>query len=102
MAALVALRHVRGIDLEIRAGQIVEQHVKFYIEQVAPAGCQVREQVGFVRQQNVMTGVELVPRGQAEIRPKQISHGAAAEPVAVQLPLAARRDQPVSTSTCNT
>jgi Cu+-exporting ATPase len=28
MASLVALRHIRGVDLEIGAGQIVEQHLE--------------------------------------------------------------------------
>jgi predicted aconitase len=37
MTTLVALRHVRGVDLEVRAGQIVEQHVEIRVEQVTPA-----------------------------------------------------------------
>ena len=95
VAALVALGHVRGVDLEIGAGQIVEQHVEADVEQIAPARHQMREQIRFVRQQKIMTGVKLVRLGQTEIRTEQIGHGAAAEPVTVQFPLAARRDQPV-------
>ena len=53
------------------------------------------EQVRFVLQQKIMTGVEFVRLGQAKIRSQQIGHGTAAEPVTVQLPLTARRDQPV-------
>src|SRR5271168_4517119 len=37
-----------------------------------------------------MTGVKLVRLRQTEIRTEQIGHGTAAEPVTVQLPLAAR------------
>jgi hypothetical protein len=88
--ALVALRHVGGVDLEIGAGQIVEQHVEVDVEQIAPAGHQMGEQVRFVRQQKIMAGVEFVWLGQAKIRSQKIGHGTAAKPVAVQLPLAAR------------
>src|ERR1700760_340632 len=95
VAALVALRHIRSVDLEIGAGQIVEQYVEADVEQIAPARHQVREQIRFVRQQKIMTDVKLVRLGQTEIRTEQIGHGTAAEPVAMQLPLAARGDQPV-------
>jgi hypothetical protein len=36
MATLVAFRHLRSVDLEVRAGQIVEQHIEIRTEQVAP------------------------------------------------------------------
>ena len=49
----------------------------------------------FVLQQKVMAGVKLVRLCQSEVGPQQIGHGTLAEPIAVQLPLAARRDQPV-------
>ena len=55
----------------------------------------MREQRLFVRQQQVMAGVELVRLGQAEVGPEQIGHGTVAEPLAMQPPLAARRDQPI-------
>jgi len=42
-----------------------------------------------------MAGVELVRLRQSEVRAQQVSHGTLAKPVAVQLPLAARRNQPV-------
>jgi hypothetical protein len=95
VAPLVALRHVRGIDLEIRTGQIVEQHIEVRVEQVTPSRREMREQRVFVRQQNVMAGVELVRLRQSEVGPQQVGHGAVAEPLAMQLPLAARRDQPI-------
>ena len=54
----------------------------------APMGCLL---VGWA----TVAGVELVRLGQSEVRPQQVGHGTLAEPVAVQLPLAARCDQPV-------
>src|SRR5271156_3455839 len=47
-------------------------------------------------EQQVVTGVEFVRLGQAEIRTQEIGHGAVAEPLAMQPPLAARFNQPVS------
>ena len=46
-------------------------------------------------QQKIMAGVKLVRLCQSEVGPQQIGHGTLAEPIAVQLPLAARRDQSV-------
>ena len=71
VAALVALRHVRGVDLEVGAGQIVEQHVEVDVEQVAPALHQMREQRVLVLQQQVMAGIELVRLGQTEVAPSR-------------------------------
>ena len=42
-----------------------------------------------------LAGVKLVRLRQSEVCPQQIGHGTLAEPIAVQLPLAARRDQPI-------
>jgi hypothetical protein len=88
-------KHALGLDPGVGAGQIVKQHIEIRIEQVAPARHQMREQRVFVLQQEVMAGVQLVWIGQPEVRPQQVGHGAPAEPIAMQLPLAARRDQPV-------
>jgi hypothetical protein len=95
MATFGALGQVGGVDLEIRAGQIVEQHVEGGVEQIAPALRQMREQRLFVGEQEVVAGVELVRLGEAEIRSEEIGHGAAEEPLAMQPPFAARRDEPV-------
>jgi len=95
VATLVALGLRRGVDFEVGAGQVVEQHVEAGVEQVAPAGDQMAEQLLLVGQQTVMTGVELVGFGQGEVRAQQIGQGALFEPVPVKLPLAPRRDQPV-------
>jgi hypothetical protein len=109
VAALVALGHVRpafpwrqpswrnagrGVDLEIGASQIVEQHVELDVDQIAPAGDQMAEQVRFVFQQKIMTGIEVVRLGQAKIRFPGGRRGTAAEPVTVQFRLAARGDEP--------
>ena len=102
VAALVALCHVRGVDLEVGAGQIVKQYIEIRIEQVAPARHQMREQVRFVLQQKVMAGVEFVRIGQPEVRPQQVGHSAVAEPIAVQLPLAASAISRYDTNTCRT
>ena len=42
-----------------------------------------------------MAFVEFVRLGQSEVGTQQVAHGALAEPIAVQPPLAARRDQPI-------
>jgi hypothetical protein len=93
--ALVTLGQIRRVDLEISTGQIVEQHIEIGVEQVAPALRQMREQRLLVGQQKVMAGIQLVRLRQSKIRPQQVAHSAVAEPFAVQLPLAARRDQAI-------
>ena len=70
VAALVALGK-RRIGFEIRAGQVVQQHVEACVEQIPPAPDQVIEQRLLVRQQAVMTGVELVDLGQREVAPSK-------------------------------
>ena len=93
-AALVAFRK-RRIRLEIGAGQIVEQHVVADVEQVAPAPHQVIEDRLLVRQQPVVTAIQLVDLGQPGILAQQIGQGAALKPLTMQPPLAARRQQAV-------
>jgi hypothetical protein len=51
LPALVAFGHVGGVDLKVGAGQVVEQLVELDIEQIAPAGHQMAEQICFVDQQ---------------------------------------------------
>src|SRR4051794_41323139 len=48
-----------------------------------------------VLQQPVMAGIKLVRLGQTKVAAQDIGHGALAEPVAVQFPLAARRNQAI-------
>ena len=94
VAALVAVRK-RRIGLEIGAGQVVQQHVEAGVEQIPPPLDQVIEQRLLVRQQPVVTGIELVDLREGEVRAQQVSQRAALEPRAVQTPLAARRQQAV-------
>ena len=46
-------------------------------------------------EQPVVTGVELVRFGEAEVGAEQVGHGAVEEPLAMQPPFAAGRDEPV-------
>ena len=93
-AALVAFRK-RRIRLEIGTRQIVEQHVVADVEQVAPASCQMVEDRLLVRQQPIMTAIQLVDLGEPRILAQQIGQGAALKPLTVQPPLAARRQQAI-------
>jgi hypothetical protein len=95
MSTLRPLGQIGRVHFEIRAGQIVQQHVEIGVEQVAPALRQMRKQRVLVREQEVVAGIELVRLGQAEVRADEIGHRAVAEPFPMQPPLAARRDQPV-------
>ena len=95
MPALVAFRQCCGVDLKVSAGQIVEQHIEAGVEQVPPAPDQMGKQRVLVRRQPVVTGVRLVRFGQTKIGAQEIGHGAVAEPLAMQLPFAARGDQPI-------
>ena len=94
VATLVACWEWR-IGLEVGAGQVVQQHVEASVEQVPPPRHQVIEQSLFVREQPVVTGVELVDLRQSEVRAEQIRQRAAFEPLTVQSPLAARRQKSV-------
>ncbi len=60
VATLVSLGQIGGVDLEIGAGQIVEQHVEIGVEEIAPALRQMGEQRVLVREQQVLAGIELV------------------------------------------
>src|ERR1700726_2223574 len=53
------------------------------------------EQRLFVFEQPIVTAVELVDLRQSDILAQQVGHGAALEPLAMQAPLATRRQQPV-------
>jgi hypothetical protein len=95
VTALVTVRQVGGIDLEVGAGQIIEQNVELDTEQRSPALHQMGKQGVLVLQQPVMAGIKLVRLGQTKVAAQDIGHGALAEPVAVQFPLAARRNQAI-------
>jgi hypothetical protein len=93
-AALVAFRE-RWIRLEIGARQIVEQHVVADVEQIAPPSHQVIEDRLLVREQSVVTTIQLVDLGEPGILAQEIGHGATLKPLAVQAPFAARRQQAI-------
>lgn len=94
--APLAARIPRRIALEVRARQVVEQHLALRLEQLAPALPQVREQRLAMRREQVQATVELVLLRQREVLAQQVAHGARVIPLAVHAPLAARVDQPVS------
>jgi hypothetical protein len=77
------------------ARQIVEQDIEVDVEQVAPTPDQMVEQRLLVFEQPIVTAVELVDLRQSDILTQQVGHGAALEPLAMQVPLAARREQSV-------
>ena len=58
--ALVSFWHGRRINLEIGAGQIVEQHIEAGVEHIPPAARQVAEQFLLILKQPVVTGIKLV------------------------------------------
>jgi hypothetical protein len=93
-AALVAFRK-RRIRFEIGAGQVIEQHVVADIEQIAPPRRQVIEDRLLVDQQPVMAAIELVDLGQPHILAQEVGERAAKEPLTVQAPFAARRQQAI-------
>jgi hypothetical protein len=96
VASLAVLGKIGSVHLEIGAGQVVEQHVERGVEQIAPALGQMREQSLFVSEQQIMAGIEFVRFRKPEVGAEEIGHGAVEEPLAMQPPFAARRDEPVA------
>ena len=84
------------VAFKIGARQVVEQDIEARVEEILPAPLQVAKERGLVREQALVARVELVDFGQAEIGPEEIGQSAALEPLAVQPPFAARRQQPVN------
>jgi len=87
---------VTGTSHSTRCWPAVQQHVETDIEQRLPALLQKAEQPLLVGQQLVQAAVQLVALHQAEILAQQVRHGTLFIPVAVQPPLAAGVDQPVT------
>jgi hypothetical protein len=86
---------LRRVGLEISAGQIVEQHFVVCAEEITPLVAQMSEEFFLERQHLIQRGVKLVDFGQAEILAEQVGQRGALEPVAMQLPLRAGREQPL-------
>jgi len=82
-----------GIAFEVRAGQIVEQHLEIGLKQILPAITQKREEVLLVRGQLVQATIETIGKHEREILAAQVTHRALIEPLPMQPPFAARRDQ---------
>jgi hypothetical protein len=93
-AAFVAFRE-RRVGFEVGTGQIVEQHVEVGVEQIPPTLSQMPEQRVLMSEQPIMAGIELVDLREIGIGAQKITQCGAGEPLSIQSPLAAGRDQPV-------
>lgn len=76
VAALIILGE-RRIALEIRARQIVQQHVELHAEQVLPPFLQEAEQRLLVLEQPVVTPLERVLADERLVLVEQVAHDAA-------------------------
>ena len=85
----------RRIALEIRAGQIVEQHLELHPEQILPAPPQMTEERQPMFQHLVQAPIQRILFRQAEILLQQIGHRAVVKPLPMQPPFAARINQPI-------
>jgi hypothetical protein len=79
MAALVGVV-ARRVRLEIRASQVVEQHIELRAEQILPALLQMRKQRGLVGEDFVEAPIECILLDQRELFVEQVAHGALFEP----------------------
>lgn len=86
----------RRIAFEIRARQIIEQHLETRAEEIAPSLLQVGKKRPLVLKQLVQTAIERVLFHQGKVAPEQIAHRALLKPEPMQAPLAARIDEPVT------
>lgn len=80
---------------EVGAGQVIEEHLEAGVEQVAPALAQMPEELLLVRQQQVEAAIERVILRRPFADPEQIGQRCRREPMPMQPPFAARREQPV-------
>ncbi len=85
------------VTFEIRACQIIEQHLELRIEEIAPALLEMGKERLFMLEQTVMDLVDAMAFGQREIAAEQIGHRALLEPLAVKTPFASRIDQSIGT-----
>ena len=77
-------------DLEVGAGQIIEEDIVVRSKEVAPTLVQVGEELVFEREDVIQALVEPVDFGQTEVAAGQVGQGGALEPFAVEMPLGAR------------
>jgi len=85
----------RWIGFEVRAREIIQEHIEARVEQIPPATYQVIEHGLFVRKQPVVTTVERMDVGKRGIGAKQITERTPLKPVPMQAPLATRRQEPI-------
>ena len=83
------------VALEVSGSEIVKQHVKLRAEEIAPAPTQMRKECVLVCEQTIQAAIERVVLRVACVHSKQIGQGRRAEPVPVQPPFAAGREQAV-------
>jgi len=86
---------VRWRALQVRAGQVVEQHVVGGVEQVLPAPRQVIEQRPLMGKKKIQAPIQPMDLGQCVTGSQQVGHRAVPVPFPVQPPLTARIDQPI-------
>jgi hypothetical protein len=89
------VRVVRHGALEVGAREVVEQHFVARAEEIAPALAQMGEEFLFVREQQVVTAVEGVVLRGTGVDAEQVGERRSGEPVTVQPPFAAGREEPV-------
>jgi hypothetical protein len=76
----------RRIRLEVRARDVIQEHIEGGIEQIPPTPHQVIEHCRLVRQQPVVSGVERVNVSERRINAQQIAGcGGAQKHLGVQL-----------------
>ena len=80
---------------EIRAGEIVQKHFVFCVEERRPTLCEMIEKCAFVGEDFVVAFVKPMRVGDGKIAPQQVGHRAVLEPMPVQPPLAPGVDESV-------
>lgn len=93
--AELRLGHFLGLPLDVRAGQIVEQHFILGAEEILPARLQVSEQSRAMFEQTIEHEVKLILAAPMKIRTEQIAHRALIIPLAMTTPFAAWSNEPV-------
>jgi hypothetical protein len=83
------------VTLEIRAGQVVKQHVELCTEEITPALAQMGEEGVLVFEQSVEAAIERIVLGMAFVHTQEIRQCRGAKPVPVQTPFTAGGEQTV-------
>lgn len=89
------LRRLGRVALEVGARQVVEEHLVTRVEEVRPAFAQMDKDRVLVLEQAVVPAIERIILGDTPVHAEQIGQRGGVEPVAVQAPLRAGRDEPV-------